>query len=36
VIVLPDGTEVEAAPILLESYGEVTRNGQRAPERVEG
>jgi len=36
VIVLPDGTEVEAAPILLESYSEVTRNGQRAPERVEG
>jgi hypothetical protein len=29
VIVLPDGTEVEASPILLESYREVTGNGAR-------
>jgi Amt family ammonium transporter len=35
VVVLPDGTEVESAPILLESYREVTANGSRPSERVE-
>ena len=35
-IVLPDGREVEADEILLESYREVTMNGGRAPERVGG
>ena len=36
VLILPDGTEVDSAPILLESYYEVTSaNGRRAPERVE-
>ena len=35
VIVLPDGTEVESAPILLDSYAEVVTNGRGAPERVE-
>ena len=29
VLVLPDGTEVDATPILLESYREVTGNGSR-------
>jgi hypothetical protein len=32
VLVLPDGTEVEAAPILLDGYRELTSgNGSRAP-----
>ena len=36
VVVLPDGTEVVSAPILLESYSEITSaNGRRTPERVE-
>jgi hypothetical protein len=37
VVVQPDGTEVVSAPILLESYREITSaNGRRAPERVGG
>src|SRR4051812_29202025 len=36
VMILPDGTEVESAPILLDSYYEITStNGRSAPERVE-
>ena len=35
VIVLPDGTEVESAPILLESYNEVASTNGRAREPVE-
>jgi hypothetical protein len=35
VIVLPDGTEVASAPVLLEGYRELmTTNGRRARERV--
>ena len=35
VIVLPDGSEVASAPVLLEGYRElITTNGRRAPERV--
>ena len=32
VLVLPDGTVVDAAPILLEGYREIAGNGSRAPE----
>ena len=35
VIVLPDGTEVESAPILLEGFAQVT-NGHRPGTRVPG
>jgi hypothetical protein len=34
VVVLPDGQEVEAAPILIEEYGRIT-NGHRAGATVE-
>ena len=35
-IVLPDGQEVEAAPVLLEAFGQINRDGSHAgaPPRV--